>query len=112
MKMNVKNYDEQDLVDLRYIARVISTRSASFVSAAIATLLNKMGFSPVTVGIDGTVYRQHPRFKNIMEEKIRCLVRPEIEVNNFEYKSECGVLFLVSPTGPECHRQLPWGQSK
>lgn len=78
-KMEIKSYDEQDLIDLHYIARVVSDRSAAFVSTGIATVLNKMGFSPVSVGIDGTVYRQHPRYKSLMEENLKCLVKPEIQ---------------------------------
>lgn len=83
-KMEIKSYDEQDLIDLHYIARVVSDRSAAFVSTGIATVLNKMGFSPVSVGIDGTVYRQHPRYKSLMEENLKCLVKPEIQVNKDE----------------------------
>lgn len=83
-KMEIDSYDEQDLIDLHYIARTISNRSAAFVSTGVATLLNKMEFSPVSVGVDGTVYRRHPRYKSLMEENLKCLVKPEIEVNKNE----------------------------
>lgn len=84
--MDIKNPSKQDLIDLRYVSECISGRSAAFVSAGIATLINKMGFNPVTVGVDGTVYRRHPRYKSIMEEKIKCLIRPELNVSNLFFR--------------------------
>ncbi len=81
-EMDIKNYKHQDLIDVRYVAEIVSVRSASLVGAGIATLLNKMEISPVTVGIDGSVYRQHPKFRDVMLEKIKCIVKPEIEVHN------------------------------
>ncbi|XKL62282.1 hypothetical protein PGB90_002115 [Kerria lacca] len=82
-KIDIKTYKEQDLIDVRYISELIVTRSASLISAGVATLLNKIDISPVTVGVDGTVYRQIPQYKNIMQNKIRCLVKPHI---NFKLK--------------------------
>lgn len=79
-KIDIKTYKEQDLIDVRYISELIVTRSASLISAGVATLLNKIDISPVTVGVDGTVYRQIPQYKNIMQNKIRCLVKPHINV--------------------------------
>lgn len=35
-------------------------------------------FHSIQVGVDGSVYRFHPKFHNLMTEKIRQLVRPEI----------------------------------
>lgn len=63
-------------------------------SAGVATLLNKMGEPAVTVGIDGSVYRFHPQFHNLMMEKIGELVNPGIKVwihfsnrSGFRYKN-------------------------
>lgn len=50
------------------------------VSAGLAMLLNKMNEKKVTIGVDGSVYRYHPHFHNLMMEKIRELVNPDIEV--------------------------------
>ena len=46
----------------------------------IATLLNKMNRPEVTVGVDGSLYRFHPHFHDLMEEKIKKLVNPGIKV--------------------------------
>jgi hexokinase len=54
------------------------------VSAGVATLINKMGKDTVTVGIDGSVYRFHPHFHDLMTEKIAQLVNSDIKVSSFK----------------------------
>lgn len=76
----LKHATEQDYVNIRYICECVSRRAAHLVSAGIATLLNKMNEPVVTVGIDGSVYRFHPHFHNLMMEKIGELVNPGIKV--------------------------------
>jgi hexokinase len=44
--------------------------------------MNKMGHDNVTVGIDGSVYRFHPHFHDLMMEKIAQLVKPGIKVRS------------------------------
>ncbi|KAJ8928392.1 hypothetical protein NQ314_019057 [Rhamnusium bicolor] len=75
----LKHASEQDYINIRYICECISRRSAHLVSAGLATLLNKIGEKKVTIGIDGSVYRFHPHFHNLMMEKIKELIDPSIE---------------------------------
>ncbi|XP_011170061.1 hexokinase type 2 isoform X2 [Solenopsis invicta] len=70
---NVRDVSDQDCENVRYVCSVISRRAAHLSSAGIATLLNKMGENNVTVGIDGSVYRFHPHFHDLMTEKINQL---------------------------------------
>lgn len=72
---------EQDCANVRYICECVSRRAAHLVSAGIATLINKMGEESVTVGIDGSVYRFHPHFHDLMTEKIAEIVTPGIKVS-------------------------------
>ncbi|XP_059057217.1 hexokinase type 2 [Achroia grisella] len=72
---------EADMAAVRYVCECVSRRAAHLVSAGIATLLNKMNNPVVTVGIDGSVYRFHPHFHNLMSEKIQQLVQPGIKFN-------------------------------
>ncbi|XP_054711281.1 hexokinase-2-like [Uloborus diversus] len=67
---------EEDCEILKRVCRRVSTRAAHLVSAAVATLLNKMQRPETTIGVDGSVYRYHPFFKQIMEEKIADLTDP------------------------------------
>lgn len=69
---------DEDCENVRYICECISSRAAHLSSAGIATLINKMDESSVTVGVDGSVYRFHPRFHDLMMEKIRTLVHDHI----------------------------------
>lgn len=64
---------DQDCENVRYVCSVVSRRAAHLASAGIATLLNKMEYDNVTVGIDGSVYRFHPFFHDVMTEKIKQL---------------------------------------
>lgn len=51
-----------------------------FGSVGVAALLNKMDRQDVTVAVDGSLYRFHPHFHDLMEEKIQQLVKPGIKV--------------------------------
>ncbi|KAF8782248.1 hexokinase-2-like [Argiope bruennichi] len=70
-KMEVENATEKDYRILRDVCKCVSTRSAYLVAAGVATLLNKMKRDYTVVGVDGSVYRFHPYFKDLMEMKIR-----------------------------------------
>lgn len=52
----------------------------SLVFVGVAALLNKMDRQDVTVAVDGSLYRFHPHFHDLMVEKIQQLVKPEIKV--------------------------------
>ncbi|XP_075222141.1 hexokinase A isoform X3 [Lycorma delicatula] len=77
-KLNFDQVSEQDCVDVRYICECISRRAAHLISAGVATLINKIPYNRVTVGVDGSVYRFHPHFHNLLVEKIKCLVKPGV----------------------------------
>lgn len=80
-ELGICNATEQDCINVRYICQCVSKRAADLVSAGIATLLNKMNEPQVTVAIDGSVYRYHPHFHNLMMETIAQLVNPGITVS-------------------------------
>lgn len=68
---------DEDCYAVKLICARVSTRAAHLVSAAIATILNKIQRKHTTVGVDGSVYRYHPHFCNIMKSKITELTSPE-----------------------------------
>lgn len=49
-------------------------------AAGIAMLLNRMNKRYVTVGVDGSVYRFHPSFPKLLDEKIDTLIKGDLEV--------------------------------
>ncbi|XP_018373133.1 PREDICTED: hexokinase type 2 isoform X3 [Trachymyrmex cornetzi] len=69
-ELGMRNVSDQDCENVRYVCSVVSRRAAHLVSAGIAALLNKIGENNVTVGIDGSVYRFHPHFHDLMTAKI------------------------------------------
>ncbi|XP_073832745.1 hexokinase A [Musca autumnalis] len=69
---------DEDCANVRYICECVSSRAAHLVSSGIACLINKMNEPHVTVGVDGSVYRFHPKFHTLMVEKISQLVKPGI----------------------------------
>lgn len=77
-ELGLNNATEEDCEDVRFICECVSTRAAHLVSCGIATLINKMNEPFVTVGVDGSVYRFHPKFHNIMVSKIKSLIKPGI----------------------------------
>lgn len=49
-------------------------------AAGIATLINRMQRPLVTVGIDGSVYRFHPKFPQLLDDKIAELIDDNLRV--------------------------------
>lgn len=47
---------------------------------AVATILNKIKRPYTTVGVDGSVYKCHPHFHDLMEKKIEELTVPDYKV--------------------------------
>ena len=79
-QLGLEDASDEDCANVRYICELVSRRAAYLAAAGVATLLNKMGESHVTVAVDGSVYRFHPHFHDLMVEKIGQLVKPGITV--------------------------------
>ena len=83
---------------MAYVCSLVSTRAAHFCACGIAALLKRMNRDFVTVGVDGSVYRFHPTFKDLLDSKIdelvdgkhEVLLNPQIKKNKQHY-------FLVYP---------------
>ena len=76
-EMDLMHFDDTDLKAFQLICRRISTRAAHLVSAAVATVLNKMKRPHTVVGVDGSVYRYHPHFHDLMAAKIAELTKSD-----------------------------------
>ncbi|KAH7937263.1 hypothetical protein HPB49_009873 [Dermacentor silvarum] len=64
---------DDDIAVVRYVCGVASARVALLVSICLAELLNRMQKPTVTVAIDGSLYKHHPRFHQLMTEFITVL---------------------------------------
>lgn len=77
-ELGLEHATDDDCANVRYICECVSSRAAHLVSAGIAALINKMDEKSVTVGVDGSVYRFHPKFHDLMKAKIRQFVKSDI----------------------------------
>ncbi|CAG7819509.1 unnamed protein product [Allacma fusca] len=103
---------DQDCKDVRYVCEVVSKRAAQMAAAGVACLLNKMGEKSVVVAVDGSVYRFHPHFHNLMTETINRLADPGIKFDLMlsEDGSGRGAALVAAVachnrTGPGNHRR-------
>jgi hexokinase len=75
--LGLEHATDLDLNNVKLVCARVSTRAAFLVSAAVATILNKIKRPHTTVGVDGSVYKCHPHFHDLMEKKIEELTIPD-----------------------------------
>jgi len=80
-KIGVENPTDGDCMNVRYAAECITRRSAYLVAAGIAVILNRINEKDVVIGVDGSVYRYHPFYHQLLIDKINELVQPDIKFN-------------------------------
>lgn len=97
-EIGIGHATDEDCANVRFICECVSSRAAYLSSAGIAGLINKMNDPSVTVrrkasnafehwitgfyfqvGVDGSVYRFHPKFHDLMYSKIRELTHDHIK---------------------------------
>lgn len=78
-EMGVQNYTSEDCKIVKYICTLVSARAAFLASAGLATLINRAQKPEMTIAVDGSLYRFHPRFHNLMTLKIQELVKPGLK---------------------------------
>ncbi|VDM01430.1 unnamed protein product [Schistocephalus solidus] len=74
--LNVPIVEPIDDRVVRYACEIVARRAAYLAGAGIAALLHKLDRKHVTVGIDGSLYKFHTRFREYMTDIIDKL-RPE-----------------------------------
>lgn len=70
----------EDCHGVQEICRVVSERAAYLASAGIAALLNRMQLPAVTVAVDGSLYRFHPHFHDLMMKMTTELIEKDCKV--------------------------------
>ncbi|MED6254558.1 hypothetical protein ATANTOWER_029209 [Ataeniobius toweri] len=94
-KLNLK----WDLVDARVVRLVcdtISSHSACLFAAALATIANRirlnreLDYLKTAVGVDGTVYKSHPTFRNKLQKAVPTLA-PKCDIKFLESDESSGV---------------------
>jgi len=72
--LGMSDVTDDDCSAIRYVCECVSRRAGFMVSAGITALLKKMDYKDVVVAIDGSVFRYHPHFPNIMKSRIAQLM--------------------------------------
>jgi len=73
-ELGISNPSVEDCSALRYVCECVSRRAGFMVSAGITALLKKMDYHDVVVAVDGSVFRFHPHFPNIVKSRIAQLM--------------------------------------
>ncbi|GFU54674.1 phosphotransferase [Nephila pilipes] len=63
----------EDAEIVHYVCTVISVRGALLVSICLSSLLRRMGKEDVTIAIDGSLFKHHPKYDKYMEKFIATL---------------------------------------
>lgn len=77
--LGIHHATNEDCRAIRMICEVISKRAALLCATALSAILIRMDEESVTIGVDGSVYRYHPTFKDLLERKTRELTPPSIK---------------------------------
>ncbi|XP_037043340.1 hexokinase type 2-like [Bradysia coprophila] len=65
-----RHYDDDDLATIQFVSALTSYRAAKLVSITTAIMLNRMDEEDITIAIDGSLYKHHPRMKTWLEDII------------------------------------------
>ncbi|XP_011261297.1 hexokinase-2 [Camponotus floridanus] len=65
--------DEDDINIVQYVCEVASNRAALLVSICLASLLDRIDKEQVTIAVDGSLYKHHPRLENWIKQYISLL---------------------------------------
>ncbi|CAG2167175.1 unnamed protein product [Oppiella nova] len=63
-----------DIAIIRYTCAMVTVRATQLISAALATLIDRIDSKRVTVAIDGSLYKKHPKFHRLMTDFTRELL--------------------------------------
>ncbi|CAF4532917.1 unnamed protein product, partial [Rotaria sp. Silwood2] len=77
--IGIRNPTYDDCAIVRHICRQVSKRAAKLAAAGLAVLINRIGRSYITIGVDGSLYRYHPRFKHNMERCMETLINKSVQ---------------------------------
>ncbi|XP_076468592.1 hexokinase type 2-like [Babylonia areolata] len=78
-EIGIEHYTTDDCKIVKYICTLISARAAFLAASGVSTLINRLNLPDITVGVDGSLYRFHPRFPNLMHIKIQELINPGLK---------------------------------
>jgi len=79
-ELGMENVSNDDCSTLRYVCECVSRRAGFMVAAGCTALLKKMNRKDVTIAVDGSLFRYHPHFANVMQSRINQLMGTDFKV--------------------------------
>merc|ERR1712150_61834 len=89
-ELGVANVSNDDCSTLRYVCECVSRRAAFMVAAGCAALVKKMNEKDITIAVDGSLFRLHPHFANVMHSRIKQLMGTDFTVQLTESDDASG----------------------
>ncbi|KAH8247243.1 hypothetical protein KR038_000877 [Drosophila bunnanda] len=77
--LGIMGNHESDRLSLRYICEAVTSRSAKLCACGLVTLINKMNINDVVIAVDGSVYRYHPKYHEMLEKYMKKLLKPGVK---------------------------------
>ncbi|XP_076765888.1 hexokinase-2 isoform X2 [Xylocopa sonorina] len=65
--------DEEDIKIVQYVCEVVSNRAALLVSICLSVLLKRIDKKRITIAVDGSLYKHHPRLETWIKQYIPLL---------------------------------------
>lgn len=75
-ELNIDRFTRDDCRYVQHICWQVSQRAAYLAGTAVASVIDRLEPDHVTVAVDGSLYRFHPHFKDLMQNKISQLIEP------------------------------------
>ncbi|KAL1452922.1 hypothetical protein WDU94_007106 [Cyamophila willieti] len=106
-RLGLSHATTQDCIDFNYICTLVAMRSAHLVAAGIACLINRTSFNPITVGLDGSLYRNHPLYHDWIQAKVPALLKSprKLKLVFSQYGSGRGAAFVSAVCARELVRE-------
>jgi len=79
-ELGMEDVSNEDCSTLRYVCECVSRRAGFMVAAGCTALLKKMNRKDVTIAVDGSLFRYHPHFANVMQSRINQLMGTDFKV--------------------------------
>lgn len=67
-----QNITDHDIEVVQYVSAMISQRAAVLVSITTSDIVKRIYEKDLTIAIDGSVYKKHPRMKGWLNRLIEC----------------------------------------
>ncbi|KAL1454606.1 hypothetical protein WDU94_010822 [Cyamophila willieti] len=106
-RLGLPHATTEDCIDFNYICTLVAMRSAHLVSAGVACLVNRTSFNPITVGLDGSLYMNHPLYHDWIQAKVPALLKSprELKLVLSQYGRGRGAAFLSAVCAKELVRE-------